>query len=101
MKFVNCVSIQVKTGCEQALENAFQEMTMNTRMEPGCITYEVHRDIKDPLHYFVYECYVDESAYKFHHATAHFERLVKGVIPHLVEKREITQYLPLVHPTTA
>ena len=95
MAFVNCVSIRVKPGCDEALEEIFQELTASTRLEPGCIAYQLHRSVKDPLHYFVYECYIDESAYRFHQSTEHFSRVVKGVIPSLVEGREITQYLPI------
>jgi quinol monooxygenase YgiN len=92
MSFVNCVSIRAKAGCEQTLEDVFEDLTVSTRHEPGCITYQLHRSLHDPLHYFVYECYVDESAYRFHQSTAHFSRVVKGIIPSLVEGREITQY---------
>jgi autoinducer 2-degrading protein len=95
MSFVNCVSIRVKPGCDQALEDAFQELTTSTRQEPGCITYQLHRSIQDALHYFVYESYVDESAFRFHQSTDRFARVVKGIVPSLVEAREITQYQPV------
>jgi (4S)-4-hydroxy-5-phosphonooxypentane-2,3-dione isomerase len=95
MSFVNCVSIRAKAGCEQALEDVFEDMTVSTRQEPGCITYQLHRSLNDPLHYFLYECYVDESAYRFHQSTDHFARVVKGIIPSLVEGRELQQYRPI------
>lgn len=95
MSFVNCVSIRVKPDCVQALEDAFRELTASSRLEPGCVTYQFHRSIKDPLHYFVYECYVDEPAFRFHQSTEHFTRVAKGIVPSLVESREITQYFPV------
>jgi quinol monooxygenase YgiN len=95
MNFVNCVSIRVKPGSNQALEAAFLELSALTRLEPGCITYQLHRSTQDPLDYFLYERYVDESALRFHQATDHFSRIVKGIIPSLLEGREITQYLPV------
>jgi quinol monooxygenase YgiN len=93
MSFVNCVSIRVKPGCDQALEDAFQDLAASTRRELGCITYQLHRSIQDPSLYFVYERYVDESAFRHHQATDHFTRVVKGIVPSLVEGREITQFL--------
>jgi quinol monooxygenase YgiN len=95
MHFVNCVSIRVKPGSNQAFEAAFQELSALTRLEPGCITYQLHRSTQDPLEYFLYERYVDESALRFHQATDHFSRIVKGIIPSLLEGREIAQYLPV------
>ena len=95
MNFVNCVSIRVKPGSNQALEAAFQELAAHTRLEPGCLTYQLHRSTLNPLQYFLYERYVDESALRFHQATDHFSRIVKGVVPSLVEGREIAQYLPV------
>ena len=95
MNFVNCVSIRAKQGCTEDLERAFEELSTLTRLEPGCITYQLHRSAKDPLHYFLYERYVDEAALRFHQSTDHFSRIVKGVIPSLVGEREIWQYLPL------
>lgn len=95
MNFVNCVSIRVKPGSNQALEAAFQELSALTRLEPGCITYQLHRSTQDPLDYFLYERYLDESALRFHRATDYFSRIVNGTIPSLVEGRQITQYLPV------
>lgn len=97
MTFVNCVSIRVKPGRAHDLEEAFRGLTASTRLEPGCISYQLHRDLKDPLHYFVYESYVDEPAFRSHQSSDHFERIVKGVVPSLVEGREITQYQPVVY----
>ena len=95
MNFVNCVSIRVKPGFNEALELAFAELTVLTRLEPGCITYQLHRSTKDPAQYFLYERYLDESALQFHRATDHFTRIVVGVIPPLVEERLISQLLPV------
>lgn len=97
MTFVNCVSIRVKPGRGQDLEEAFQELTVSTRLEPGCISYQLHRDLNDPLHYFVYEAYIDEPAFRSHQSTDHFARIVKGSVPSLVEGRDITQYHPVLY----
>lgn len=95
MNFVNCVSIRVKPGCTEDFDRAFDELTRLTRLEPGCITYQLHRSTKDSSQYFLYERYVDEAALKLHQSTDHFTRIVKGIIPSLVEGREISQYLPV------
>lgn len=95
MNFVNCVSIRVKPDRHEDLERAFEELSTLTRLEPGCITYQLHRSTKDPSQYFLYERYVDEAALRFHQSTDHFSRIVKGIIPSLVEGREISQFLPV------
>ena len=95
MNFVNCVVIRVKSGSEANFEAAIRENMTESRKEPGCITYQLHRSKQDPLQYFIYERYADEAAFRFHQSTDHFTRIVRGVVPGLVEGRDISQYVPV------
>jgi autoinducer 2-degrading protein len=40
------------------------------RDEPGCLRFDVHRDLQDPDHYFLYEIYADERAFQEGHRNA-------------------------------
>jgi quinol monooxygenase YgiN len=95
MTYVACVTYCCVLGKEGELEAVFAELASATRSEPGCSGYELYKDRETAGMYFLFEAYVDEAAYRRHQATAHFERLAKGVIPSLVTDRTIRRYMPV------
>lgn len=94
-----CVAVTYKmregTG-EQAVE-LFRQLAAETRREPGCRLYEVHRSTTDPLQYFLYEQYDDQAALDAHRAAPHFEKYAKNGLFALIESRspEIYERLPV------
>jgi quinol monooxygenase YgiN len=77
-----------REGREGRLAELIGELTPAARAEPGCLQFQPHRSIEDPLLFWLYEQYVDEAAYATHMATEHFTRLVKGeAIPELLASR--------------
>ena len=42
-----------------------------SREEPGCVRYEVLRDLDDPTTFLLYEVFEDEAAYDAHAASDH------------------------------
>jgi autoinducer 2-degrading protein len=49
------------------------------RDEPGCLRFDVHRSLDDPLHFMFYEIYRDETAFYDEHRSA----------PHYANWREV------------
>jgi autoinducer 2-degrading protein len=53
--------------------------TASLRDEPGCQTFDVHRDIETPTRFYLYEIYVDEDAFRIaHRGTPHYARWQKA-----------------------
>jgi len=69
------VSIKIKPEMrEKFLAAALDDSTCSLRDEPGCLRFDVLQDNADPNHYFFYEVYRDENAFKAHQASAHYPR---------------------------
>lgn len=45
-----------------------------TRKEPGCLRFDVVRQVDNLLRFGLYEVYKDEAGFKAHQATEHFAR---------------------------
>jgi quinol monooxygenase YgiN len=75
-----------KPGLHAEVEALLRLMQEQTRREPGCLRYELHRIDGG---YLLYEQYVDAEAIVAHHATGHYLHHVRGRAPELVLRREI------------
>ena len=73
--FALVVSLKVKPDKrDQFLAAAQDDSTSSVRDEPGCLRFDVLQDNADPNHYFFYEVYKDEDAFKAHQTFPHFTR---------------------------
>lgn len=96
MAYVVSALWTAKEGEEDRIARICEEMTPVSRAEPGNIFYQCHRSPEDPRLFYLYEQYVDESGYKAHQDSEHFQRLVVGeAIPHL-ESRERAFYETMI-----
>ena len=69
------VSLKIKPEMrEKFLAAALDDHTCSLRDEPGCLRFDVVQDNADPNHYFFYEVYRDENAFKAHQGMAHYPR---------------------------
>jgi quinol monooxygenase YgiN len=70
------VSFTVRMKFAEADHDVVAEMlrklTLESRKEPGCVTYVAHFVAGDPGVVFIYEQYVDEAALEAHQNSAHF-----------------------------
>ncbi|MEJ7580620.1 antibiotic biosynthesis monooxygenase [Acinetobacter seifertii] len=57
----------------------YRELVEKTRNESGCISYELHQDIKNLGHFIFLEVWVDRTALDFHTQSEHFQRLVPQI----------------------
>jgi quinol monooxygenase YgiN len=95
MAFAAVVFYEAHPGHADEVERIMTTLREHTLREPGCLTYEPHRDPADDTRFFLYESYVDESAYAHHQATDHFNRYAKEELAdHLIDRR-VERYEPL------
>lgn len=68
----------------------YKELVEKTRNECGCISYELHQDIKSLGHFIFVEVWADRAALDFHIESEHFQRLVPQIDKHKVENGRFT-----------
>jgi len=83
-------------GKEAEVARLFALLQAESRKEPGCRMYVVHRHLSDPTRFFVYEQYQDQAALDAHRASPHFQRYARTELPKLGERVEGELYEPLV-----
>ncbi len=54
--------------------------------EPGCRSFDVTVDENDPAHFFLFEVYDDEAAFKKHTTMDHFATVNRVIAPWVVEQ---------------
>jgi len=70
------VSLRVKPELvDRFLEVTGENSRASRRDEPGCLRFDVHRDLDDPTHFLLYELYADERAFtQDHRGAPHYQR---------------------------
>jgi quinol monooxygenase YgiN len=69
-----------RSGHEDEVANVFRKLETDSRREPGCLMYIVHRQKDQPGRFFIYEQYRDDAALQAHRDSPHFqEYAVKGL----------------------
>jgi len=84
-----------KTGKEAEVTALLSKLTDESRKEPGCVTYQVHRHKTDPRRFFIYEKYENDAAIEAHRGTAHFLQHAKKDLPRVADRIEGHLYEPL------
>jgi quinol monooxygenase YgiN len=92
---VNAVIYVMRPGTEDAAVEHLRILETETRKEPGCISYTVHRAKDDPRTFFLFEQWRDAAALEEHFGLPHFvEHGVNGIRP-LAESRTAFLGTPL------
>jgi Uncharacterized conserved protein len=76
LKIVAIVTIREEKYKEEVIK-ALQAAVDGTRREEGNISYDLHRNINDPLSYVLIEVWKSSEAIALHNQTPHFTTLVK------------------------
>lgn len=94
-----CIAVTylIQEGRDEEAVALFRPLAEQTRTEPGCKMYAVHRSPSEPRRFFLYEQYVDQAALDAHRTAPHFEKYAKGGLFPLLESRtpEIYELLEL------
>lgn len=68
------------------------------RDEPGCLVFDVHRDITTPTRFYFYEIYTDEEAFRTGHRGApHYARWQEVAKDVLVEGSHRATFAESLH----
>jgi (4S)-4-hydroxy-5-phosphonooxypentane-2,3-dione isomerase len=89
------VTWMAKIGREAEVVSVFSALTEESRKEPGCLTYQVHRHKTEPRRFFIYEQYKDDAALEAHRAAPHFLQYAKKELPKVAERVEGHLYEPI------
>ncbi len=92
---VLAVTWMAKAGREGEGIEVFTKLSAESRKEPGCVFYQVHRHKTEPRRFFVYEQYKDDAALEAHRASPHFLQYAKKELPKLGERVEGHLYEPV------
>jgi len=92
---VLAVTWMAKLGNEAEVAKLFTQLTEESRKEPGCVMFQVHRHKTEPRRFFIYEQYKDDAALEAHRATAHFLQFARKELPKIADRVEGQLYEPL------
>ena len=92
---VLAVTWMAKTGRESEAVTIFEKLSAESRKEPGCVMYQVHKHKTDSRRFFIYEQYKDDAALEAHRATPHFLRHAKKDLPKVADRIEGHLFEPL------
>ena len=92
---VLAVTWMAKIGKENEVAGLFAKLTEESRKEPGCAIYQVHRHRTEPRRFFIYEQYKDDAALESHRASLHFLQFAKKELPKIADRVEGNLFEPL------
>ena len=92
---VLAVTWMAKAGREVEVAALFSKLSEESRKEPGCSMYQVHRHRTELRRFFIYEQYKDDAALEVHRAAPHFLQFAKKELPKLADRVEGNLYEPL------
>jgi quinol monooxygenase YgiN len=75
----------VKPGAEERVAEMMRDLTANVRAEPGNVEFAPFTEKAGPRHYFVYEIYRDDDAFKAH-ISAEYGRVFNSELAGLIEE---------------
>ena len=87
MPYVVTATWKAKPGEQEAVSALLQRVASASRTEPGCLLFWTHRSLEDAGHFFLYEQYASEDAFREHAASDHVRALVLEDAVHRLEVR--------------
>ena len=88
------VTWMAKAGHEEQVAEVFRRISAESRKEPACLQFQVHRHAEDGRRFFIYEQFADHAGLDAHRATPHFAR-ARIELPEIADRLEGQLYEPL------
>ena len=82
----------VRKQDKEKLLEAARELTIQSRKEPGNVSYALYEQIDDPYHMSFIERWQDQAAVDRHLATEHFNRICAQISNYMEAGMTITRY---------
>lgn len=89
---VTLVHVHVKPEHVEAFIDATRANHEGSIREPGCLRFDIIREVDDPTRFILYEWYIDARAAAAHKETAHYATWRDTVTDWLVEPRHGVRY---------
>lgn len=70
----------IKEGKQEQFVALAHEMQKESRLEEGCISYDIYQNINEPLVFTFVERWSSQEAVDAHNNSAHFKRIVPEII---------------------
>ncbi|NDV18473.1 antibiotic biosynthesis monooxygenase [Pseudodesulfovibrio sp. JC047] len=70
--------IEAKPGHSIPLQEKLEALVAASRSEPGCLTYQLHRDTKNHDKFFIYEIWENQTVLDTHNNAPHFTHFVES-----------------------
>lgn len=86
------VHARIQPGTQDQFESAFAECIKATRLENGCIAYDLNRSADDELQYINYERWASVAALDAHLQADHTVKLLTTIGPLLDDVPEVKVY---------
>src|ERR1700679_451337 len=83
---VLAVAWMAKAGNDADVVPIFAKLTEESRKEPGCLMYQVHRHKTEPRRFFIYEQYKDDAALEAHRGAPHFLQYARKDLPNAEQR---------------
>ena len=91
MELYGFVRLHAREGEDLAVEEALREVTRLSRQEPGCLSIQAFRSVRDRRLFFIHSRWVDEAAFQVHGALPHTVRFLERVDALLDQPREVAR----------
>jgi quinol monooxygenase YgiN len=72
-------TIVAHAGQQAAVKAALELVVPPSRAEAGCVRYDLHQDVANPVRFVMLEEWRDAAAIDSHGKSAHFQALVKAI----------------------
>ena len=92
---VLAVTWMAKITHEAEVAAVFTKLSEESRKEPGCLMYQVHRHKTDPRRFFIYEQYKDDAGLEAQRAAPHFLQYAKKQLPKIADRVEGHLFEPI------
>ena len=87
--FVVVAHFRAKSGKEDDLEGLLLSLVEPTRLERGCLLYDLHRDEQDPSQFLFYEIWANREVWDAHMVSPHLEAFKPAVEEYLAEPLQL------------
>jgi len=84
--------IRAKPGQESRVRQVLEKLLVPTRAEAGCINYDLHQSLTDPILFVFYENWKSEADLEAHARSVHIQSFRKLADEILAESVEITKW---------
>jgi quinol monooxygenase YgiN len=91
--YVVTVDVFVKPESLEPFMAAMKDNARGSRLEPGCLRFDIVQAEADPNHIFLYEIYRTKEDFAFHQTTEHFLRWRDAVGDWMAKPRQAGLYL--------